>query len=109
MLSPSSHKHSFKMRKVCKLDKALYGLKISSQRWNKHFTEVIRKFDFDVCPNDRYMFRWRDSDRVAFLFLYVDDMLISSNCKEKLDVIKTHLKKHSEMKNLGPPTKFLGL
>lgn len=98
----------FRAKKVCKLKKAIYGLKISSQRWNQHFTDVIKELGFEVCPNDPCLFKWQESDKVAFLLLYVDDMLISSNCPNKLKTVKEHLERHFEMKDLGPPQKFLG-
>ena len=40
--------------KVCKLEKALYGLRISPKRWNDKFTEVanslgLKNDDYDPC------------------------------------------------------------
>lgn len=41
-------------------------------------------------------------------YRYVDDMLIASNCDNKMQEVKDHLTKNFEMTDLGSPKKFLG-
>lgn len=95
--------------KVCKLHKALYGLRISPKRWNEKFAEVAKSIglindDFDPC-----LFTWKSGNSVVILLLYVDDMLLASNDKVKLAEVKTKLMSSFEMTDLGEPQNFLGM
>ncbi len=46
---------------------------------------------------------------MAFVVLYVDDMLIASNKIEILDEIKSELNRAFEIKDLEEPKNFLGM
>lgn len=52
---------------------------------------------------------WRQNNKLVFIILYVDGMLIASNCSEKLKQIKTYLSSIFQMKDLGEPRNFLGM
>ena len=67
--------------KVCKIERALYGLKISLKCWNEHFIEAARKIGLTVHETEPCSFTWREGDKFLILLLYVDNMLIASNCK----------------------------
>lgn len=59
--------------------------------------------DHDPC-----LFTWHSENKMALLVLYVDDMLIASNDKDKLIEIKTELKQTFEISvHLGEPKEFL--
>lgn len=47
--------------------------------------------------------------KFVLLILYVDDMLIAGNDREKLDEIKNKLKEVFKMTDLGEPKVFLGM
>ena len=59
--------------------------------------------------HDPCLFTWRKNGELAVILLYVDDMLIASNSIDKLNDIKSHLKKAFQMKDLGEPNTFLGI
>ncbi|KAK7603020.1 hypothetical protein V9T40_003019 [Parthenolecanium corni] len=99
----------FKREKVCKLERALYGLRISPQKWNQLFTEFMATQNFIACPSDPCLFKWKEGNNFTILLLYVDDMIIASNSKKKLSEIKEGLNKKFEMVDLGEPSKYLGL
>ena len=49
-----------KRKKICKLEKALYGLKVSPKCWNEKFTETVKKFGLTGChtqflPRQKYL------------------------------------------------------
>ena len=98
-----------KETKVCKLERALYGLKISPKKWNKRFSEETLKLGLENDLHEPCLFTWRKAGKMAVILLYVDDMLIASNSKEKLEEIKNCLGKAFEMKDLGEPKSFLGI
>jgi len=67
---------------VCKLKKSLYGLKQSPRMWYQKFDTFIRGLGFTRrkayhCVNFKLI-----GDRVIYLVLYVDDMLLVGNDKE---------------------------
>lgn len=78
--------------KVYKLKRALYGLRISPKRWNKKFTEVANSLGLISDDHDPCLFTWHSEDKIALVVLYVDDMLVASNDKDKLTEIKNELK-----------------
>ncbi|KAL7292885.1 hypothetical protein TKK_0013555 [Trichogramma kaykai] len=96
-------------RRVCKLLKTIYGLKTSPKIWNRRFTTEVNKLGLERDINEPCLFTWRKQGKVAILVLYVDDIILASNCKEKLTNIKDNLCRTFEMKDLGEPRKYLGM
>ena len=68
----------FKANNVCKIQKALYGLKISPKKWNERFSEAASKIGLSSHTNEPCLFTWRESNKFVILILYVDDMLIAT-------------------------------
>ena len=95
--------------KVCKLQKTLYGLRISPKRWNMRLSEVAEKAGLKSHDTEPCLFTWREGKNFLILLLYVDDMLIASNKSRKLQDVKTVLRSEFEMTDLGAPEIFLGI
>ena len=51
-------------RKVCKLEKALYGLKVSSKCWNEKFKETATKMGLTSDPDEHCLFSWNENHKV---------------------------------------------
>lgn len=98
-----------KSTKVCKLKRALYGLKISPKKWNQRFTEEMLKLGLENDLHEPCLFTWRKEGKMAVVLLYVDDMIIAGNDKEILNNIKRSLSEAFKMKDLGEPKNFLGI
>ncbi len=98
-----------KNTKVCKIKKALYGLKISPKRWNLKFTEVARSLGLTNTEHEPCLYTNYHKGQIDAIVLYVDDMLIVSNDKQRLENIKQKLNQKFEMKDLGEPEYFLGM
>ena len=98
-----------KETKVCKLERDLYSLKISPNKWNKRFSEESLKLGLENDLHESCLFTCRKAGKIAVILIYVHDMLIASNSKEKLEKIKNCLSKAFEMKDLGEPKSFLGI
>ncbi|KAH9647600.1 Endoglucanase 8 [Citrus sinensis] len=93
---------------VCLLHKSLYGLKQSSRQWYRRFDDFIvskgyHKSKYDSCV----YFGGSDQGGVAYLLLYVDDMLIASKYKLEIERLKNLLKAEFEMKDLGSAKRIL--
>ena len=66
--------------KVCRLKKSLYGLKQYSRQWYLKFHQAILDIGYEMSPLDHCVYVWRDKEKLALLSLYVDDILLASNC-----------------------------
>ncbi|KAL0361142.1 UNVERIFIED_CONTAM: Retrovirus-related Pol polyprotein from transposon TNT 1-94 [Sesamum radiatum] len=58
---------------------SIYGLKQASQSWNTRFDEVIRGYDFIKNDYDPCIYKKISGSSVAYLVLYVDDILLIWN------------------------------
>ena len=96
-----------KKTKVCKIERALYGLKISPKRWNERFKETALKIGLESHSMEPGLLR--DGNQFLILLLYVDDMLIASNNPKQLKKVKEALQNEFEMTDLGEPKMFLGI
>ena len=75
--------------KVCLLKKSLYGLKQSSRQWYLTFNDYIQQIGFEMSKYDNCVFiKKKNGSVVAYLFLYVDDMLVSAATTKEVQKIK---------------------
>jgi hypothetical protein len=63
-------------RKICKLQKSIYGLKQASQSWNLHFDEVVKWFGIIKNVEEHCVYKKVSGSTVVFLVLYVNDILL---------------------------------
>ena len=96
-------------KKVCKLQRSIYGLKQVSQSWDLHFDEVIKKFGFIKNEDEPYIYKKVSGSAVVFLVVYADDILIIGNDIPILQSVKTWLGKCFAMKDLGEASRILGI
>ncbi|KAK8586239.1 hypothetical protein V6N13_130760 [Hibiscus sabdariffa] len=96
-------------RKVCKLQRSIYGLKQASRSWNLRFNEAIQEFGFIRNEDEPCVYKKFSGSIVSFLVLYVDDILIIGNDIPTLQSIKTWLSSCFSMKDLGEATYILGV
>ncbi|GKB12990.1 retrotransposon protein, putative, ty1-copia subclass [Tanacetum coccineum] len=87
--------------KVCKLQCSIYGLKQASRSWNKSFDEEIKKIGFTQNPNESCVYLKASWSNVAFLVLYVNDILLMGSSVTMLKEVKSCLCKCFSMKDLG--------
>ncbi|GJS31494.1 retrotransposon protein, putative, ty1-copia subclass [Tanacetum coccineum] len=95
--------------KVCKLQRSIYGLKQASRSWNKRFDEEIKKIGFTQNPDEPCVYLKASGSNVAFLVLYVDDILLMGNSVTMLQEVKSWLCKCFSMKDLGEAAYILGI
>ena len=87
--------------KVCKLQWSIYGLVQASRSWNIRLDELIKAYGFIQTYNEACIYKKVSGNSVAFLILYVDNILLIGNDIEFLDSIKGYLNKSFLMKDLG--------
>nr|GEU90699.1 retrotransposon protein, putative, Ty1-copia subclass [Tanacetum cinerariifolium] len=95
-------------KRVCKLQRSIYGLKRASMSWNKRFDEEIKKVAFTQNLDDPCVYQKASGSIVAFLILYVDDILIIGIKISLLQDVKSWLGKCFAMKYLGEPISYVG-
>ncbi|KAK8559203.1 hypothetical protein V6N12_042485 [Hibiscus sabdariffa] len=96
-------------RKVCKLQRSIYGLKQASRSWNLRFNEAIQEFGFIRNEDEPCVYKKFSGSIVSFLVLYVDDILIIGNDIPTLQSTKTWLSSCFSMKDLGEAAYILGV
>ena len=95
--------------KVCKLQRSIYGLKQASRSWNLRFDEVVKEFGFIKNGEEACVYKKVSGSAIAFLILYVDDILLVGNDIKFLGTIKDSLKRSFSMKDLGEAAYILGI
>ncbi|GKB41756.1 retrotransposon protein, putative, ty1-copia subclass [Tanacetum coccineum] len=96
-------------RKVCKLQRSIYGLKQASRSWNKRFNEEIKGFVFTQNLNEPCVYQKASGSNVTCLILYVDDIIIMGNHILSLQSVKTYLGKCFAMTDFGKAEFILGI
>src|SRR5512140_1053385 len=109
MMQPEGFVDPKNANKVCKLQRSIYGLVQSYRSWNIRFDEMIKVFGFTQTYGEACVYKKVSGSSVAFLILYVDDILLMGNDIELLDSIKAYLNKSFSMKDLGEAAYILGI
>lgn len=80
--------------KVCLLKKSLYGLKQSSRQWYLKFDAHLNSIGFIKSTYDSCVYVKSDGKKaVAYLVLYVDDMLVAAADMNEIRSVKSELSK----------------
>lgn len=94
---------------VCRLRKAIYGLKQASRNWNQRFHDFMCKLGFKRSEYDFCLYQWSCDGVIVFVVIYVDDILIVSNSEKAIVGIKKRFSTEFEMTDLQDVKSFLGL
>lgn len=94
---------------VCKLEKALYGLKQAPRAWNARISQSLTRLGFVTTKSDASLFFYSCNGELAYLLLYVDDIILTDSSKNLLDKITSSLKMELPMTDMGRLSYFLGV
>jgi histone deacetylase 1/2 len=94
---------------VCLLDKSLYGLKQAPRAWFERFTEFLHRLGFVSSKSDASLFVLRRGSGIAYLLLYVDDVVLTASSTALLRQLIAQLLGEFSMKDLGALHYFLGI
>ena len=70
---------------------------------------MVKEFSFIKNDEEACVYKKFSGSSLAFLILYVDDILLIRNDTKFLSTIKDHLKKVFTMKDLGEDAYILGI
>ncbi|CAM8999623.1 unnamed protein product [Rhodiola kirilowii] len=92
---------------VCLLQKSIYGLKQSPRQWNKKFDSCMISLGFFRRKYNTCLYLKNvDSKCPVFVLLYVDDLLLISSSLTVINGVKSDLKAHFDMKDMGKAQKI---
>lgn len=93
--------------RVCRLKKAMYGLKQSGRQWNKCLDDALQSFGLIKSKIDMCVYYTKHVDLI--IAIYVDDLLIFWRDEDVRDNLKRRLEKRFKMKDLGRAKTCVGL
>ena len=94
---------------VCKLHKSLYGLKQAPRAWFNRLSTALLSHGFVSSQVDPSLSTYHCDSTHAFLLVYVDDILVTSNVRSFIDELISNLQLDFAMKDLGQLSYFLGI
>ncbi|KAJ9560396.1 hypothetical protein OSB04_005556 [Centaurea solstitialis] len=109
MHQPMGFRHRDYPDHVCRLKKSLYGLKQAPRAWYQRFTDFVLQHGFTQCKTDNSLFIYHHGHDVAYLIIYVDDIILTTSSDQLRQQLMTILAGEFAMKDLGPLSYFLGI
>uniref|UniRef100_A0A2N9GHZ2 Integrase catalytic domain-containing protein n=1 Tax=Fagus sylvatica TaxID=28930 RepID=A0A2N9GHZ2_FAGSY len=109
MTQPQGYVDSAHPNYVCRLHKSIYGLKQAPRAWFESFTSQLLHLGFTASAADSSLFIYKTPTVIAYLLLYVDDIVLTSNTPSFLDHLIQQLSTVFDLKDLGNLHYFLGL
>jgi hypothetical protein len=94
---------------VLPLLKGLYGLKQSAKLWNDQIKNTLLKTGFIQRKNDQGLNVFEYRDDVGYLIVYVDDIVLATNCVRVKTLLESALEKEYKVTNLGEVKSILGM
>lgn len=105
MEQPESYSDGTK--RVCKLNKAIYGLKQAGRQWNLKLDAALLDFGLGKSKLDPCVYYAGKMELIVAI--YVDDFLIFYKTERTLNEIKKFLSSTFKMKDIGPAKSCLGI
>jgi hypothetical protein len=94
---------------VCRLHKSLYGLKQAPRAWYQRFAVYAHRVGFVASQSDVSLFVMRHGAAIAYLLIYVDDIILTASTPELLQHVTQLLHREFSMTDLGDLSYFLGI
>lgn len=94
---------------MCLLDISLYGLRQAPPAWFEQFAAYIVKLGFTGTRSDSSLFVLHQGTDIAYLLLYVDDIVLTRSSSSLLHRIVNRLRDEFAVKDMGVLSFFLGI
>jgi hypothetical protein len=86
---------------VCRFNQSLYGLKQATRAWYSRFASHLLQLGFIEAETDTSLFVYHKGADMAYLLLYMDDIVLTASSLPILQRIISALKQEFPMKDLG--------
>ena len=94
--------------RLCHLIKTIYGLKQSGQEWNHKLNTKLTEMGFERLQSDPCIYI-RKTNSIEIITVWVDDLLLFTNSKDRMDALKRELANQFKITDLGEPNKLVGI
>ncbi len=94
---------------VCKLKKALYGLRQAPRAWHNRLAKELEKMGFQPSDADPGLWLQRGDGGRILMIVYVDDLLVAGRTEAEVKAIKKQIKEIFDARDLGEAKYFLGM
>ncbi|KAI5337174.1 hypothetical protein L3X38_016443 [Prunus dulcis] len=109
MSLPPGHPQEKQEGMVCKLHKAIYGLKQSPRAWYAKLSSVLESVKFQRSFADSSLFVKDENGSKLIVLIYVDDIIITGSNLAEITKLKLFLHQKFAIKDLGSLKYFLGI
>jgi len=109
MHQPPGHVDPKRLGYVCKLDKAIYGLKQAHRAWHARLCEKLESLGFTSSKADASLFYFNKGRYTMFVLVYVDDIIVASSSAAATKALLADLQQDFALKDLGDLHYFLGI
>ncbi len=89
---------------MCRLLRALYGLRQVPRAWHRCLKKVLEDLGFVVSSADVALFRGTVDGETVWLLVWVDDILVAAQGEERVAKVKAHLTAKFDVRDLGHVT-----
>ena len=94
---------------VCKLNKAIYGLKQAAKSWNNKLNEFLVENDFKRNSYDQCLYAKNIDENIILVLVYVDDILVSGTDEKRIIKFIGSVEACFKVRNMGNVKEFLGI
>jgi hypothetical protein len=101
MMQPSGFKDLSKPTHVCRLRKAIYGLKQAPWAWYTALKNAILQLGFHTSKADSSLFIYSQGSIISYFLVYVDDLVITGNNSTFVASIIKQLGAKFSLKDMG--------
>lgn len=109
MEQPSRFIDPLKPDHVCKLNKAIYGLKQGPWAWYTKLKNFLCSYGFKMSLADPSLFLYKNHGITLYLLIYVDDIILTRSNEAFLGQFVHSLASTFSLKDLGELSYFLGV
>jgi len=109
MVQPSGFRDLSKPNHVCRLNKAIYGLKQAHGTWYTTLRTAILQMVFHTSKADSSLFIYSNESNLCYLLVYVNDLFITGNNPTLVTTFIQQLGDMFSLKDMGPLHFFLGV
>lgn len=94
---------------ICKLRKAIYGLKQASRVWFENLNDTLIRVGYRSAKSDNSLFTKFSNKTTIYVLMYVDNFLITGNSSNEINQLIQHLNQEFSIKDMGDLNYFLGI